>query len=65
MLTELALTADEVVTEFVFSVPLSEAWVLVEGESDLAFLWEYMTDRNCVLIDMQGKSEIINAFRLK
>ena len=38
-----------------------KAWVLVEGESDLAFLWEYMTDRNCVLIDMQGKSEIIDA----
>ncbi len=61
MTSELSRTTDELITEYIFSAPLSETWVLVEGESDLAFLWEYMTDRNCILIDMQGKREIIDA----
>lgn len=58
-MSELSLTAHEVLTEFEFSEPLSEPWVLVEGESDVAFLWEYTTDENCVLIDTDGKSEIV------
>ena len=61
MTSELSRTVDELITEYVFSAPLTEVWVLVEGESDVAFLWEYRTERNCIIIDMQGKSEIIDA----
>lgn len=57
-MSEEVRTADEIITEYSFSAPLSEAWVLVEGESDVAFLWEFKTDRNCTLIDTQGKPAI-------
>lgn len=60
-MSELSSTADEIVTEFLFSAPISKTWVLVEGESDVAFLWEYRTEDECVLIDMQGKSQITEA----